>query len=303
MSSLTRDWVSHTVKFRADSHGIYSIASLEPQYKYVAMMTCRLYEREDTSHFFLPWVPLMFRVTEGSSFDWVKMLSDSLTSWVTEYRAQKESGKASSFYMFAYIMDVVCLLTPFPLMSWSSTPAEEEPIHVYHAKLWEKKAANFMYEIFNRVMVPLHVTIFGDPPPRISDSIVTNLSSIVDWYVEAEFSYLKVFGASVPPHAFLLFIPDKLACREVSRQTVIGGIRKELKGYSKKVWPPFPIHLNSYSLLDFGHAKAEAVALEDLNLVLIEYKKHDPQRVVSNHLANCGLKRFEHDNSPSDDIF
>jgi hypothetical protein len=24
---------------------------------------------------------------------------------------------------------------------------------------------------------------------------------------------------------------------------------------------------------------------------------------VSNHLASCGLKRFEHDNSPSDDIF
>jgi hypothetical protein len=100
-----------------------------------------------------------------------------------------------------------------------------------------------------------------------------------------------------------LFIPDKLACREVAQQTVIGGVSKELKGYSKKVWPSFPIHLNSYSLLDFRHAKAEAAALEDLNLVSIEYKKHDPQRVVSNHLANCGLKRFEHENSPSDDIF
>jgi hypothetical protein len=303
MSSLIKDWVSNTAKFRADTHGIYSIASLEPQYKYVAMMTCRLYGKEDTSHFFLSWVPLMFRVAEGSSFDWAKMLSDSLTSRVTEYRAQKENGKASSFFMSAYIMDAICSMTPFPLMSWSWTPAEDEPIHVYHAKLWENKAENFAYEIFNWVMVPLHVAIFGHPPPRISDSIVTNLSSIADWYVEAEFSYLRVFGASVPPHALPLFIPDKLACREVARQTVIGGVSKELKGYSKKVWPSFPVHLNSYSLLDFGHAKAEAAALEDLNLVSIEYKKHDPQRVVSNHLANCGLKRFEHENSPSDDIF
>ena len=78
---------------------------------------------------------------------------------------------------------------------------------------------------------------------------------------------------------------------------------KELKGYSKKVWPSFPIRLNSYSLLDFGHAKVEATALEDLSLVSIKYKKHDPQRVVSNHLANCGLKIFEHENSPSDDVF
>ena len=35
----------------------------------------------------------------------------------------------------------------------------------------------------------------------------------------------------------------------------------------------------------------------------IEIKKHDPQKIVSNHLAHVGLKRFEHENSPSDDIF
>jgi hypothetical protein len=66
------------------------------------------------------------------------------------------------------------------------------------------------------------------------------MSSIVDWYMEAEFSYLRVFQASVPPHALPLFIPDKLACREFARQTVIGSVSKELKGYSKKVCHIFP---------------------------------------------------------------
>ena len=121
--------------------------------------------------------------------------------------------------------------------------------------------------------------------------------------MEAEFSYFRVFGAVDPPLALPLFIPDKLACREVARQTVIGRVSKELKASSKKVCPCFLVWLNSYSLLDFGHAKAEAVALEDLSLVSIEYKKHDPQKIVSNHLANCGLKRFEHEFSPSDDVF
>jgi hypothetical protein len=152
-------------------------------------------------------------------------------------------------------------------------------------------------------MVPLHVTIFSHPPPRISNNIVVNLSSIADWYMEAKFSYLKVFGASVPLNALPLSIPDRLACREIARQTVIGGVSKELKGYSKKVWPPLPIHLSSYSLLDFGNAKADAVALEDSKLVHVKFKKHDPQRVISNHLASCGLRRFEHENPPSDDIF
>jgi hypothetical protein len=61
-------------------------------------------------------------------------------------------------------------------MSWSWTPSEVEPIHVYHLKMWEDKASDFLYEIFNWVRVPLHVTIFGYPPPRISDNIVTSHS-------------------------------------------------------------------------------------------------------------------------------
>jgi hypothetical protein len=303
MSGLIKDWGSHPTKFRVNSNGVYTISSLEPQFKYVALMTCRLYQREDTTHFFLQWVPLIHTVAEDCSFDWDKLLSDSLKSRVTEYRAQKESGKIASFFMFAYIMDAVCFLTPFPLMSWIWNPSEAEPIHVYHSKLWENKASDFVYEIFNWVMVSLHVTIFGHLPPKISDTIMVNLSSIADWYVEAEFSYLRIFGASVPLHALPLFIPNRLACRKISRQTVISGVSKELKGYYKNLWPPFPIHLNSYSLLDFGHAKAEAVALEDLKLVHVKFKKNDPHRVLSNHLANCGLKRFEHENSPSDDIF
>jgi hypothetical protein len=151
--------------------------------------------------------------------------------------------------------------------------------------------------------VPLHIAIFGLSPPRISDSIAANLSSIMDWYVEEEFSYFRVFRAVVPPLALPLFIPDKLACREIARQTVIGRVSKDLKASSKKVWPFFPVWLNSYSLLDFEHAKAEAATLEDLSLVSIEYKKHDPQRIVSTHLGNCGLNRFEHECSPSDDVF
>jgi hypothetical protein len=84
---------------------------------------------------------------------------------------------------------------------------------------------------------------------------------------------------------------------------VIGGVSKELKESSKTVWPFFPVRLNSYSLLDFGHAKAKDATLEDLSLVSIEYKKHDPQKIVSAHLSHCGLNKFEHQCSPSDDIF
>jgi hypothetical protein len=56
-------------------------------------------------------------------------------------------------------------------------------------------------------------------------------------------------------------------------------------------------------LVIFFHAKAEAAALEEMKLVDIEFKKHDPSKVVRNHLASCGLKRYEHEDSPHDEIF
>jgi hypothetical protein len=40
-----------------------------------------------------------------------------------------------------------------------------------------------------------------------------------------------------------------------------------------------------------------------LKFVHIEFKKHDPHRVVSNHMDSCGLKIYEHENLPHDDIF
>ena len=180
MPGLIKDWVSRSAKFRANDQGIYSITSLEPQCMYVVMMTCRLFGREDTLHFYIAWVPLIFQVVEGCSFNWAKILSDSLFNRITEYSEQKSAGGPSAFFMSAYIMDVICSMTPFPLMNWAWSPTQEKTVHEYHDKLWENNANKFIYEIFNWVMVPLHITIFGLSPPRISDSIAANLRGIAD---------------------------------------------------------------------------------------------------------------------------
>jgi hypothetical protein len=71
----------------------------------------------------------------------------------------------------------------------------------------------------------------------------------------------------------------------------------------KKVRPYFQLQIGAFSLLDFGHSKVEAVALEEINLVNIEFKKHDLQKFVGNHMANCNLKKYEHEESPQDEVF
>jgi hypothetical protein len=95
---------------------------------------------------------------------------------------------------------------------------------------------------------------------------------------------------------------DRLVCREVAYQTVTRGIGKELKVAQKKFWLVFPLQVGSFSLLNFGHSKVEVASLEDLKLVDIEFKRHDPY-IMENHLAQCNMKIYMHEYSPYDNIF
>jgi hypothetical protein len=49
--------------------------------------------------------------------------------------------------------------------------------------------------------------------------------------------------------------------------------------------------------------KVEATTLEDVKLVDIKFKRHDPHKFVENHLAQYNLKRYVHENFPHDEIF
>jgi hypothetical protein len=197
--NLIKNWWEHPEKFKADTHGIYATTLLDSHMMYVTMMLCRIFRRETSAHFFLPWVPIMHEVAEFFSFNWTKILSDNLDKEITEYQLLKEEGQPSPSYMSTYLMDAFFFMTSFPLMSWSWNPTNVVPIHFYHSKPWEDKEKNFFYEICNYVVVSMHIAIYGCPPPRISDKIMTNLWKIVDWYIEDNFSYIKVFGCSVPP--------------------------------------------------------------------------------------------------------
>jgi hypothetical protein len=89
---LIKDWCARPEKFIADTHGTYATTSLESHMMYVAMILCRLLGREKSAHFLLSWVPIMHEVAEDFSFNWAKMLSDSLAKEITEYQTSKSKG-------------------------------------------------------------------------------------------------------------------------------------------------------------------------------------------------------------------
>ena len=77
------------------------------------------------------------------------------------------------------------------------------------------------------------------------------------------------------------------------------GISKELKAAQKKVWPTFPFQVGMFSLQDFSHSKVEVAALEDVK-VDIEFKSHDPHKIVEAHLAQHNLRKCVHEISPQE---
>jgi len=178
--------------------------------------------------------------------------------------------------MSAYIMDAICFMTHFPLMNWSWNVSCPEPVHKYHPTLWEENEKDVFCDVFHYVIIPLHKIFFGCEPPRIFDAVIESLKSVADLFIEEKFSYVRVYGCSIPPHALPKFLPDRLVCREVAYQLAKGGIGLELKALQKKAWPSFPVQIEKFTLLNLEHSKAEAESLEEVKLVDIEHRKHDP---------------------------
>jgi hypothetical protein len=198
---IIRFWWGHPEKFRTDAHGTYATMSLDLHMVHVAMILYRLFGNKIPTHFSMEWVSIMNEVDEGFTFNWAKLLLDNLAKGIVKYKIVKSKGWSTPFYMLAYIMDAICFMTPFTLMNWNWTSASGEPIHFYHSKLWEEKDMDLFYEICHNVVVPIHISLYGHPPPLISDKIMGNLGKLACWFIEENFSYIRVFGFSLPPHA------------------------------------------------------------------------------------------------------
>jgi hypothetical protein len=130
--------------------------------------------------------------------------------------------------MLAYIMDAIFFMTPFPLINWSWNITFLKPIHEYHSELWEENAKNPFYEIYHFVVIPMHKMFFGCDPPLISETVSKNLKAIANLFIEESFSYIRVYGCSIPPHVLPKFLLDILVYREVAHQIVKGGSKEVL---------------------------------------------------------------------------
>jgi hypothetical protein len=68
---------------------------------YVDIMLHSLFRRKDPYHFHADWVPFLEEASEGFTFNWSKIVSDSLGQEVSNYRVAKSKGQPVAFYMSA----------------------------------------------------------------------------------------------------------------------------------------------------------------------------------------------------------
>lgn len=81
------------------------------------------------------------------------------------------------------------------------------------------------------------------------------------WYIEENFTYIRVIGCLSLPHILPLYISGRLLWREVDYQRVGTEITLELKRSSKRVCLEFQIYIGIYSRVNFQHAKRKIFIL------------------------------------------
>jgi hypothetical protein len=153
-------------------------------------------------------------------------------------------------------------------------------------------------------MVPLHMILKNQPAPRFTQESINTIKEIGDWFVDEEFSYIRIYGCEGAPHILPRYVPDRLVLREIAYQIVGVGIVASLSKSQKKKWPSFPIPLGIYSLLNAKHALKEVEQMEGIWLAQGNFKKHDPMGLVKKHCNMVkNVKAYNHEDDPFDIIF
>jgi len=128
---------------------MYSVASLIAPYLYFAAILCRLFGYAHATKFSVEWVPLIDDASNYIVMDWENFLSNNLACHIIEYRRNHYASTRTihPFYMYAYVMDVVCFIFHFPIMGWKWTHHDPMKIHVYHKVLQKSCFSENFYQV------------------------------------------------------------------------------------------------------------------------------------------------------------
>jgi len=304
-SAPIRQWRQNPAKHKHESSGKYFVDSLSSPYCYDGAMMCRMWGMHDSVKFTIEMVPLMEAVVNSYVMDWANILSDKLASAILDFRFNscKTARTIPPFYYNAFVMDILCFNSEYPVLGWRWTPQDPKEIHIYHQMLWKAHYKDHLYQICNGFMLPIFYAIFDNPAPGISEEAEIDMTIVGNWFKEDKFTYIRVYGSLTRPHVLPLYVPDKLLARKLAYQITTAGTSKTLRTSKKQVWPTFPLRCSVYTLRNYKHAEKETGKINMLNLATIPNRQFDPQKVAYNVLEQEKLTKFDHEKDEFDYLF
>jgi hypothetical protein len=88
-------------------------------------------------------------------------------------------------------------------------------------------------------MISLYIVLFNEPTPRFAQEARNNIKEIGDWFLDDNFSYIRIYGCAVTPHLLPKYVRDRLVLRDIAFQIVSTRITRSLFSNSNELWPLF----------------------------------------------------------------
>jgi hypothetical protein len=158
--------------------------------------------------------------------------------------------------MASYFLNVVCARNSFLGIHiyWNYL---EVPMHVYFLMLWENKYKKYYRLICVSFLSQLYFVIFRKECLRVTDHTKKMINYIGDWYLEDNFTYIKIYDETMSPHIFPKYVQHRLDVGEISSQTILQGFNTTFIIEKKVI--PYGIVLGNYFIMDPKHVRKEVV--------------------------------------------
>lgn len=177
-----QEWWFDDDAFKPSPLRVYRVQNFHEDFRPVVVMLCRLMGEKNCNLFRREWVPYMYAVVEhGWILNWANILADVMQKVLRRYLEASEGSKPS-FFMYAYLLDMVCTMIEFPelKLKWGVNPT---PIYELFSMLWSGNYIPHLYTICDRIMPRVYLTLFNEVPPRISQEAAATIRLFGHWYL------------------------------------------------------------------------------------------------------------------------
>ena len=65
-------------------------------------------------------------------------------------------------------------------------------------------------------MIPLHLILKNQPTPKFAQEAHDTIKEIGDWFIDEEFSCIRIYGCEGAPHFLPRYVPDKVVLRDIA---------------------------------------------------------------------------------------